>query len=193
MAERKVENFLSDTVQGGGDAWDGLHLLGSDLCWIGSRAFFGKSCGEGKEVHHSCDSAASSDGSVYAFKSSESMKTNWPMRRPLFPVAVAGLVGTVMGLGWGKNPWIWLGVAGIGSVFSWWGAKKVENACDLALCSWAVCYLCGSSGLCSAPGIVEGTGWAGGRDSTDQGLDRRVANGTNLGKRGEKRWRPKWR
>ncbi len=52
------------------------------------------------------------------------MKTNWPMRRPLFPVAVAGLVGTVMGLGWGQNPWIWLGVAGIGSVFSWWGPKK---------------------------------------------------------------------
>ena len=52
------------------------------------------------------------------------MKTNWPMRRPLFPVAVAGLVGTVMGLGWGQVPWIWLGVAGVGSVFSWWGAKK---------------------------------------------------------------------
>jgi len=52
------------------------------------------------------------------------MKTNWPMRRPLFPVAVAGLVGTAMGLGWGQNPWIWLGVAGIGSVLSWWGPKK---------------------------------------------------------------------
>ena len=52
------------------------------------------------------------------------MKTNWPMRRPLFPVAVAGLVGTVMGLGWGQIPWIWLGVAGVGSVFSWWGPKK---------------------------------------------------------------------
>ena len=52
------------------------------------------------------------------------MKTNWPMRRPLFPVAVAGLVGTVMGLSWGQNPWIWLGVVGIGSVFSWWGTKK---------------------------------------------------------------------
>jgi hypothetical protein len=52
------------------------------------------------------------------------MKTNWPMRRPLFPVAVAGLMGTVMGLGWGQNPWIWLGVAGIGSVLSWWGPKK---------------------------------------------------------------------
>ena len=74
LAERKVENFLSDTVQGGGDAWDGLHLLGSDLCWIGSRAFFGKSCGEGKEVHHSCDSAASSDGSVYAFESFEGVR-----------------------------------------------------------------------------------------------------------------------
>ena len=52
------------------------------------------------------------------------MKTNWPMRRPLFPVAVAGLVGTVVGLGWEKNPWIWLGVVGVGSVFSWWGPKN---------------------------------------------------------------------
>jgi len=52
------------------------------------------------------------------------MKTNWPMRRPLFPVAVAGLVGTVIGLGCGQNPWIWLGVACIGTVFSSWGPKK---------------------------------------------------------------------
>jgi len=51
------------------------------------------------------------------------MKTNWPMRRPLFPVAVAGLIGAVMGLGFGQNPWIWLGVVGIGSVFSWLGPK----------------------------------------------------------------------
>ena len=46
------------------------------------------------------------------------------MRRPLFPVAVAGLVGTVMGLAWGENPWIWLGWAGVGAGFSWWGPKN---------------------------------------------------------------------
>ena len=52
------------------------------------------------------------------------MKTNWPMRRPLFPVAVAGLVGTGMGLGWGRNPWIWVGLAGVGAAVSWWAPKK---------------------------------------------------------------------
>jgi len=68
LAERKVENLYGDTVQGGGDAWHGLHLLGSDLCGIGSRAFLGKSCGEGEEVHHSCNSATSSVGSIYSPK-----------------------------------------------------------------------------------------------------------------------------
>ena len=52
------------------------------------------------------------------------MKSNWPMRRPLFPVAVAALVGTVMGLGWGGHPWVWLGLAGAGAAFSLWGPKK---------------------------------------------------------------------
>lgn len=52
------------------------------------------------------------------------MKTNWPMRRPLFPVAVAGLVGAVMGLSWGKLPWVWLGLAAMGAFLSWTGPKK---------------------------------------------------------------------
>ncbi|NBS83625.1 MAG: hypothetical protein EBS59_02850, partial [Verrucomicrobia bacterium] len=56
------------------------------------------------------------------------MKTNWPMRRPLFPVAVAGLIGTVIGLGFGKNPWIWLGLAGAGAAFSVWGPKRGRTA-----------------------------------------------------------------
>ncbi|NBS50377.1 MAG: hypothetical protein EBS97_07235, partial [Verrucomicrobia bacterium] len=47
------------------------------------------------------------------------MRTSWPMRRPLVPVALAGLMGTVMGLGWGQTPWIWLGLAVLGAVVSW--------------------------------------------------------------------------
>lgn len=46
------------------------------------------------------------------------------MRRPLFPVAVAGLAGTVVGLGGEENFWLWLGVAGFASVGAWWGPKK---------------------------------------------------------------------
>ena len=46
------------------------------------------------------------------------------MRRPLVPVALAGLMGTVMGLGWGQTSWIWLGLAVLGAVVSWWGPKK---------------------------------------------------------------------
>ena len=52
------------------------------------------------------------------------MKTNWPMRRPLFPVAVAGLVGTIVGFVWSNHSSIWLGIVGLGSLFSWWGPKN---------------------------------------------------------------------
>jgi hypothetical protein len=69
LAEREVENFLSDTVQGGGDAWDGLHLLGSDLCWASDGSVFGEGGGQREEVYYSCDTAASSVGSIYAFES----------------------------------------------------------------------------------------------------------------------------
>ena len=127
LAERKVKNLYGVAVQGGRDSWNGLHLLGSDLCWASDGSVFGEGGGQREEVYHPSDTAAFSVRSVYASKSSESMKTNWPMRRPLFPVAVAGLVGTVVGLGWEKNPWIWLGVVGVGSVFSWWGPKKCRT------------------------------------------------------------------
>ena len=68
------------------------------------------------------------------------MKTNWPMRRPLFPVAVAGLIGTVIGLGFGKNPWIWLGLAGAGAAFSVWGPKRGRTAAIwfFILCTFAL-------------------------------------------------------
>ena len=55
------------------------------------------------------------------------MKTSWPMRRPLFPVAVAALLGTVLGVGWGESGWIWVGGVGVavaGLVFSLWGPKR---------------------------------------------------------------------
>ena len=46
LAERKVENLLSATVQGGGDAWDGVHLLGSDLCGASDGSVFGEGGGQ---------------------------------------------------------------------------------------------------------------------------------------------------
>ena len=49
------------------------------------------------------------------------------MRRPLFPVAVAALLGTVLGVGWGESGWIWVGGVGVavaGLVFSLWGPKR---------------------------------------------------------------------
>ena len=55
------------------------------------------------------------------------MKTDWPMRRPLFPVAVAGLLGTVAGLFWGEKPWIWSGWLVCGFVLSWWGPKAFRT------------------------------------------------------------------
>jgi hypothetical protein len=69
LAERKVENLYGDTVQGGGDAWDGLHLLGSDLCWASDGSVFGEGGWNWKKVYHSGDLEASEAGSVYAFES----------------------------------------------------------------------------------------------------------------------------
>ena len=52
------------------------------------------------------------------------MKTSWPMRRPLFPVAIAGLVGTVVGLIIAPHPLVGLGFAFSFGILSWWGPKK---------------------------------------------------------------------
>ena len=52
------------------------------------------------------------------------MSSGWPTRRPLVPVALAGLVGTLAGLFTHPRPAVWagaaLGLAGLG----WWGPGK---------------------------------------------------------------------
>ena len=45
------------------------------------------------------------------------------MRRPLFPVAIAGLVGTVMGLIIAPHPLLGVGFAFSFGILSWWGPK----------------------------------------------------------------------
>ena len=69
MAERKVKNLYGVTVQGGGNAWDGVYLLSGDLCRIGKRAFVGEGGWNWKKVYYSSDLEASEVGSVYAFES----------------------------------------------------------------------------------------------------------------------------
>ena len=55
------------------------------------------------------------------------MSPKWPVRRPLLPVALAGLVGTVTGLLSQSRPAFWAGAAlGLAGV-SWWGSQKIRT------------------------------------------------------------------
>ena len=74
LAERKVKNLYGVTVQRSGDAWNGVHLLGGDLCWASDGSVFGEGGGQRKEVYHPSDTAASSVGSVHAFESFEGVR-----------------------------------------------------------------------------------------------------------------------
>jgi hypothetical protein len=69
LAERKVKNLYGVTVQRSGDAWNGVHILSSDLCWTGKGAFVGEGGWNWKKVYYSGDLETSEAGSVYAFES----------------------------------------------------------------------------------------------------------------------------
>jgi len=55
------------------------------------------------------------------------MSRDWPARRPLFPVALAGLVGTVAGLLTQPQPFLWAGTALGTAGLAWWGPRKFKT------------------------------------------------------------------
>ncbi|NCZ96453.1 ComEC/Rec2 family competence protein [bacterium] len=55
------------------------------------------------------------------------MNSAWPVRRPLAPVAVAGLAGTLLGLFLPPFPFFWIGVCVGLAALGWWGPKKLRT------------------------------------------------------------------
>jgi len=55
------------------------------------------------------------------------MNSAWPVRRPLAPVAVAGLAGTLFGLFLSPIPFLGIGVCVGLAALGWWGPKKVRT------------------------------------------------------------------
>ncbi|NCZ97058.1 hypothetical protein EBZ02_07915, partial [bacterium] len=55
------------------------------------------------------------------------MNLAWPVRRPLVPVAVAGLAGTFFGLFLSPIPIHWIAVCVGLAALGWWGPKKVRT------------------------------------------------------------------
>ena len=84
MAERKVKNLYGVTVQGSGDAWNGVHLLSGDLCRTGKGAFVGEGGCNWEKVYYSGDLEAFEAGSVYAFESFAGVRIG-EGSRPAFP------------------------------------------------------------------------------------------------------------
>lgn len=52
------------------------------------------------------------------------MSLAWPVRRPLVPVALAGLVGTLTGLFLPPNPWLWTALS-LGLAAAGWSGPKI--------------------------------------------------------------------
>ena len=55
------------------------------------------------------------------------MSLAWPVRRPLVPVALAGLVGTLTGLFLSPNPWLWTALSLGSAVAGWFGPKIIRT------------------------------------------------------------------
>jgi len=55
------------------------------------------------------------------------MNSTWPVRRPLAPVAVAGLAGTLFGIFLPPIPFLKIGVCVGLAALGWWGPKKVRT------------------------------------------------------------------
>ena len=56
------------------------------------------------------------------------MRKLWPVRRPLVPVALAGLGGTLFGLFLAPAPLIWTGLCLVAGAAGWWGPKRFRSA-----------------------------------------------------------------
>ena len=56
------------------------------------------------------------------------MNPVWPVRRPLVPVALAGLGGTLFGLFLAPAPLIWTGLCLVAGAAGWWGPKRFRSA-----------------------------------------------------------------
>ena len=55
------------------------------------------------------------------------MSSGWPTRRPLVPVALAGLVGTLIGIFTDPRPVVWAGAALGLAGLAWWGPRKLKT------------------------------------------------------------------
>ncbi len=55
------------------------------------------------------------------------MNRTWPVRRPLVPVALAGLAGTLVGLFLTPAPLVWMAFCLVSGAAGWWGPKKIRS------------------------------------------------------------------
>jgi len=55
------------------------------------------------------------------------MSSSWPARRPLVPVALAGLAGTLLGLFSTPVPAMWASLGLVFAAIGWWGPKKIRT------------------------------------------------------------------
>ena len=55
------------------------------------------------------------------------MNLVWPVRRPLVPVALAGLVGTLLGLFFTPAPLVGTALSLVFAVAGWWGPKAIRT------------------------------------------------------------------